>query len=107
MIVLDNGYYTSPAYYSLRTVSLNRSVQIMSDVLHSSAGNDISYFSIDLSKRLFQESCFPNFLINMMSAFGLMRVETIITGVTPTFAKEYVNNFDLKNLKTKMVHLIT
>ncbi|WP_144550807.1 hypothetical protein [Peribacillus simplex] len=80
---------------------MNRSVQIMSDVLHSSAGNDISYFSIDLSKRLFQESCFPNFLINMMSA------ETIITGVTPTFAKEYVNNFDLKNLKTKMVHLIT
>lgn len=32
-----------------------------------------------------------------------MRVETIITGATPTFAKEHVNNFDLKNLKTKMV----
>ncbi|MFE4703722.1 hypothetical protein [Peribacillus simplex] len=33
----------------------------------------------------------------------MMRVETIITVGTPTFAKEHVNNFDLKNLKTKMV----
>ncbi|MBO0999325.1 STAS domain-containing protein [Bacillus sp. SD075] len=81
----------------------NRSEQIMSDVLHSAADNDIGYFIIDLSKLLVQDNCFPNFLFNMMSALGLMGVETVITGVTPTFAKEHVNNFDLKNLKTKMV----
>ena len=50
----------------------------MSDVLHSAANNDIGCFTIDLSKLL-------------------------IKGVTSSFAKEHENNFDLKNLKTKMV----
>ncbi|MGG0410469.1 anti-anti-sigma factor [Peribacillus simplex] len=56
----------------------NRSELIMSDVLHSAADNDIGFFIIDLSKLL-------------------------VKGVTPSIAKEHVNNFDLKNLKTKMV----
>ncbi|MDQ0880049.1 hypothetical protein [Peribacillus sp. V2I11] len=46
----------------------NRSEQIMSDVLHSAADNDIGYFIIDLSKLLVQDNCFPTFLFNMMSA---------------------------------------
>ncbi|SIQ92215.1 hypothetical protein SAMN05878482_102550 [Peribacillus simplex] len=79
----------------------NRSVQIMSDVLHSTADNDIDYFFIDLSKLIVQDNCFPNFLFNMVSALGLMG-GMITTGVTPTLAKEYVKIFDLKNLKNKM-----
>ncbi|MDP1418339.1 hypothetical protein Q8G35_07930 [Peribacillus simplex] len=57
-------------------VDRNRSGLIMSDVLHSAADSDIDCFIIDLSKLL-------------------------VKGVTPSFAKEHVNNFDLKNLKTK------
>ena len=44
----------------------------MSDVLHSTADNDIDYFFIDLSMLFVQDNCFPNFLFNMVSALGLM-----------------------------------
>lgn len=84
-------------------VDKERADQILSDVLHNAADHDIDYFIIDLSKLHVQDHTFSGFFFDMISALNLMGVETIITGVTPTFAREQVDHFDFKGLSTKIV----
>ncbi|MCQ6268638.1 anti-anti-sigma factor [Fictibacillus sp. WQ 8-8] len=81
----------------------DRSHQILSDVLHDAADNDIDYFIIDLSKLLVHDDTFSDFFYQMINALNLMGVETIITGVTPVFAREQVDKMDLQVLNTRIV----
>jgi rsbT co-antagonist protein RsbR len=81
-----------------------RSEQIIKEVLQAAAEHEISYFIIDLSKLLNERNEFPDVLFHMTDALNLMGVDTIITAVTPEFAKEQVNNRDLNNLNTKFVN---
>ncbi|MBH0168939.1 MAG: GAF domain-containing protein [Bacillota bacterium] len=83
-----------------------RSEQIISDVLHNAAESDIDFFIIDLSKLYIQDNRFPKELFTLINALYLIGVRTIITGVTPAFAHEQVDHFDLKNAKTKYVNNI-
>lgn len=84
-------------------VDENRASEIISDVLHNAAANDIHSFIIDLSKLIVQEDDFPNVLFNMIEALSLMGVETIITGVNPAFARKHVNNMDGQDQQIKFV----
>ncbi len=83
-----------------------RSEQIISDVLHNAAESDIDFFIIDLSKLYIQDNRFPKELFTLINALYLIGVRTIITGVTPAFAHEQVDHFDLTNAKTKYVNNI-
>ncbi|MCA1050692.1 GAF domain-containing protein [Priestia aryabhattai] len=84
-------------------IDKERADQIMTDVLHDAAHNEIDYFIIDLSKLLLREKEFPNFFLKMITALQLMGAQSVITGVTPTFAKEQTKNHDLRNLQLKVV----
>ncbi|WP_421085515.1 GAF domain-containing protein [Priestia sp. MF3] len=84
-------------------IDKERADQIMTDVLHDAAHNEIDYFIIDLSKLLLREKEFPNFFLKMITALQLMGAQAVITGVTPTFAKEQTKNHDLRNLQLKVV----
>ncbi|MGF9889210.1 GAF domain-containing protein [Priestia megaterium] len=84
-------------------IDKERADQIMTDVLHDAAHNEIDYFIIDLSKLLLREKEFPNFFLKMITALQLMGAQAVITGVTPTFAKEQIKNHDLRNLQLKVV----
>ncbi|MGG0540703.1 GAF domain-containing protein [Priestia aryabhattai] len=84
-------------------IDKERADQIMTDVLHDAAHNEIDYFIIDLSKLLLREKEFPNFFLKMIKALQLMGAQAVITGVTPTFAKEQTKNHDLRNLQLKVV----
>src|SRR6478752_6524519 len=84
-------------------IDKERADQIMTDVLHDAAHNEIDYFIIDLSKLLLREKEFPNFFFKMITALQLMGAQAVITGVTPTFAKEQIKNHDLRNLQLKVV----
>ncbi|WP_257008245.1 STAS domain-containing protein [Bacillus sp. FJAT-45350] len=87
-------------------VDEKRTEQIMVDVLHSVAEKEFDYFIMDWSKLRLEDDSYSNVqnvLFNIINALKLMGVETIITGVTPTFARKQVNNFDVKEFKTKMV----
>lgn len=84
-------------------VDEQRSEKIMSDVLHNAAAHNIDSFIIDLSKLHVQEDNFPTELFRMIEALNIMGVETILTGVTPKFAKEHVKNIHFQNSSIKIV----
>ena len=84
-------------------VDEQRSEKIMSDVLHNAAAHDIDSFIIDLSKLHVQEDDFPAELFRMIEALNIMGVETILTGVTPKFAKEHVKNVHFKDSDIRIV----
>ncbi|MGJ9381907.1 STAS domain-containing protein [Salipaludibacillus sp. CF4.18] len=83
-----------------------RSELIIQEVLNYGAEHQIEHFIIDLSGLVILENAFPSVLFDMVQALEIMGISTVITGVSPSFAKQEVNNTQLKNLNTKTVKTI-